>query len=290
LTSCTGNILKMMSTDDVDMSLTPAELEFLAEDTIITIVPSFSMKTVTFFGGKFGPFQPPAPCAVPLWLALHLKKRQKCKIVPPDWMDAELLATRLDAEKQNERTFEKLDFHYAEIASLLLNGAKDDIPNASKVQQLLKDIQDERLLKIRKGLLSITTQTEAVKLNNVAALEIMFIRPILLPALDKFYMLSPKDIDIPLVGNTYQTPVRSRESVLPAQGKGSAPRTQAEPRRQLRRTTIAPLPQNVLREKNGKAPASPSSPDPITLQNKLSSRFSGPAVASPSQSTPVHKR
>lgn len=37
--------------------------------------------------GDLGPFNPGLPVDVPVWLALNLKQRQKCRIIPPDWMD-----------------------------------------------------------------------------------------------------------------------------------------------------------------------------------------------------------
>lgn len=37
--------------------------------------------------GTYGPFRPPLRVKVPLWLAITLKKKQKCSIQPPDWMD-----------------------------------------------------------------------------------------------------------------------------------------------------------------------------------------------------------
>lgn len=37
--------------------------------------------------GDLGPFNPGLPVDVPVWLALNLKQRQRCRIVPPAWMD-----------------------------------------------------------------------------------------------------------------------------------------------------------------------------------------------------------
>lgn len=37
--------------------------------------------------GDLGPFNPGLPIDVPVWLALNLKQRQKCRIIPPEWMD-----------------------------------------------------------------------------------------------------------------------------------------------------------------------------------------------------------
>lgn len=38
--------------------------------------------------------------SVPLWLAIHLRKQQKCRIVPPTWMDKEVLDEIKEAEKR----------------------------------------------------------------------------------------------------------------------------------------------------------------------------------------------
>lgn len=35
----------------------------------------------------YGPFNPPQKTSVPLWLALHLKKKRKCRIVCPGWLN-----------------------------------------------------------------------------------------------------------------------------------------------------------------------------------------------------------
>ena len=57
--------------------LTAAELEFIAEDQLIEIVPKFKHGPLHLIQGDFGPFVPQARAKVPLWLAITLKKRQK---------------------------------------------------------------------------------------------------------------------------------------------------------------------------------------------------------------------
>ena len=37
--------------------------------------------------GDIGPFNASLPTEVPLWVAIFLKQRRKCRIQPPDWMD-----------------------------------------------------------------------------------------------------------------------------------------------------------------------------------------------------------
>lgn len=57
--------------------LTAAELEFIAEDQLVEIVPKFKHGPLHLIQGDFGPFVPQARTTVPLWLAITLKKRQK---------------------------------------------------------------------------------------------------------------------------------------------------------------------------------------------------------------------
>ncbi|CAI0443186.1 unnamed protein product [Linum tenue] len=68
---------------------TPDEVEFVAEDELVEIVPNLRMDSLNFICGDYGPFYPQIAIQVPLWLALALKKRGKCTIRPPQWMSIE---------------------------------------------------------------------------------------------------------------------------------------------------------------------------------------------------------
>lgn len=41
--------------------------------------------------GAYGPILPNREVEVPLWMAMALHKRKRCRILPPDWMDIEAL-------------------------------------------------------------------------------------------------------------------------------------------------------------------------------------------------------
>ncbi|WVZ08433.1 hypothetical protein V8G54_021779 [Vigna mungo] len=78
---------KMAGQSNHELSLFSAEeLEFIAEDEIVDIVPNLKMGPLNFICGDFGPFTPQIVTQVPLWLAIALKKRGKCSIRPPQWM------------------------------------------------------------------------------------------------------------------------------------------------------------------------------------------------------------
>jgi GINS complex subunit 2 len=78
----------------------PEEIEFIGEKEEIGIIPNFNNQPLHLICNSVGPFRAGLPMHVPLWLAIHLKRQQKCRIVPPIWMDRDLLEDLKEAEKR----------------------------------------------------------------------------------------------------------------------------------------------------------------------------------------------
>mmetsp|Transcript_15268 Transcript_15268/g.20149 ORF Transcript_15268/g.20149 Transcript_15268/m.20149 type:complete len:225 (+) Transcript_15268:93-767(+) len=178
--------------------LTAKESEFLAEDEIIEIVPNFRHPTLNFINGEFGEFIPDVPLQVPLWLAVSLKKRGKCRIRRWPWMDKDILGIILRREQQDDN-FTALPYHYMEMASLVFNCASDDIEDADRIRVLLEDIENVRMAKLRKGMNKIAEAaantsdiSQSVKLNNIGSLELLVIRGFFTEALEQMYVISGK--------------------------------------------------------------------------------------------------
>ncbi|KAJ1563978.1 DNA replication protein psf2, partial [Nowakowskiella sp. JEL0078] len=68
--------------------------------------------------GFYGPFRPPNKIKVPVWLAITLKRKQKCSIQPPKWLDREWLKEKLLEEFTQKDSFCALPFHFTELAEL----------------------------------------------------------------------------------------------------------------------------------------------------------------------------
>uniref|UniRef100_A0A7S2D0T8 DNA replication complex GINS protein PSF2 n=1 Tax=Octactis speculum TaxID=3111310 RepID=A0A7S2D0T8_9STRA len=173
------------------------EIEFRAEEELVEIIPRFAHGIFHFISGDFGPLVPPVPVKVPLWLAVTLRKRQKCKIQPPSWIDYDHLSKILENEQNDLDSFQELPFHYIEIAASLIATSAEDIPDCERVRTILEDIQNLRWSKIRRGMQLIADKVKedderitAVKLTNVSALELHAIRPFMTGALNQFYRLS----------------------------------------------------------------------------------------------------
>lgn len=74
--------------------------EFIAEDQLIEIVPTFrSNKQLNLVCGTFGPFRPSVPMKVPMWMAINLYRQKKCSIISPNWVHE---LPRIQEQQEND--------------------------------------------------------------------------------------------------------------------------------------------------------------------------------------------
>ncbi|KAF9006593.1 hypothetical protein BDQ17DRAFT_1407820 [Cyathus striatus] len=155
-------------------TVTPPELELIATQQLIEIIPLISMEKTAFISGAYGPLRPPNKAKVPSWMAVNLKLKKKCHIVAPEWLTTEHLQDCLTRET-TEDAFCSLPFRFAEISKLLLDVASDDLENPDKLRSLLKDLREARQAKSREGLKKI--DHSELSLPNLSSMEINEIRP-----------------------------------------------------------------------------------------------------------------
>ena len=161
---------------------TPAENEFFAENSEITIIPSFKGEQFNFISGSYGPFRPSRPMQVPLWLAVYLKQRNKCDVQVPNWLDIEFLK-KVRAEERseafNDKFSEVIPFYYFEIGRLLLTECKTNFERPQEVTSILEDIKEIRKEKMLRNMKTIDPDTPVQYLSHVGAQEISQLRPVL---------------------------------------------------------------------------------------------------------------
>ncbi|TIA87244.1 hypothetical protein E3P99_03279 [Wallemia hederae] len=156
-------------------SLTPSELHFIAtSEYAVEIVPNFSMGQIRLLSGIWGPFRPPAKAKVPLWLALDLKRRKRCAVVPPEWLTVDHLQEKLKDETSDGQ-YADLPFRYLEISKAIIEVAGDDLDNAAVIRSLLMDIRQARQTKSREGVLKMNDTGMAM--TGISQLEINELRP-----------------------------------------------------------------------------------------------------------------
>ena len=140
--------------DSALLPLTAPEVAFLAGDETLQIVPNFTLPSLEFIGvsgpharhrtrlthntqahtarsrcgqGPTEELRPGIPAEVPLWLAVYLRKRDKCQIVVPEWLEPERLAATLEAEQREQDKFAELPFNYLVVAKELLTIANEEV-------------------------------------------------------------------------------------------------------------------------------------------------------------------
>jgi GINS complex subunit 2 len=177
----------------MESEITLPESEFFAENTKITIIPNFRHPGFNILSGTYGPIKPASALEVPLWLGIFLKRQQKCKIIPPAWMDLQVLKDKFEEERKEEG-FAELDFYYMEISSLLLTHAKDDIASHVLVCRLIEDLHNLRSAKVRNKLQDLSHGSLYNKLTNLASIELQSIRRILPATYDSLYQINNPDV------------------------------------------------------------------------------------------------
>ena len=65
-----------------------------------------------------------------------------------------------------------LPYHWFEVSEMLLQAASDDISEPDKVRQLLRDIREVRLAKMRKQVDHLSGDGEGTRLDGVGAMEV----------------------------------------------------------------------------------------------------------------------
>ena len=176
-------------------SISAAEMEFIAEDVLITITSNVDHPVFHFISGDYGPLVAGLPSELPLWLAITLRRKGKCTIQIPDWMSVESLE-RYVSHERTEANFEDLPFHYIEISQLLLIHAKEDILMRDKVSALLQDLENIRMDRARMGLLDIADRVRSgeavlsVGLKNLSCAEIQTLKSVFVKSLSIFKQLT----------------------------------------------------------------------------------------------------
>ena len=84
-----------------------------------------------------------------MWLGLSFRKRQKCRIIQPNWMNVDILEEVKENEKQSA-TFTELPDHYMFVkAQLIMDVGNNDLTRADEIRLVIKDIWDIRQSKLR---------------------------------------------------------------------------------------------------------------------------------------------
>ncbi|ESZ90903.1 hypothetical protein SBOR_8710 [Sclerotinia borealis F-4128] len=179
--------------------LTPMEVAFLCEMEMVTVVPRQRLESLDLLGGKTSALRPPHRAPIPLWLALLLKRQRRANILPPPWLHPQSLDRILKIETDNPEGFsppppldprtpstisppflssntvdslqEYLPYHWIDMGEILLEAASDDIQDPDRVRELLRDLREVRMAKMRSSTLAVEGGG-LTSLQGVGAMEV----------------------------------------------------------------------------------------------------------------------
>lgn len=115
----------------------------------------------------------------------------KCDIEKPAWVEKDSLEQARDSEKR-EANFAPLPYHWVETAHILLERLRGQWSDADEIQNLIKDLVDERERKARQGLEAMDTVD--MKLDNMGLMELNEIRPFFVKAFNQLRKLDPEGV------------------------------------------------------------------------------------------------
>ncbi|KAF7975126.1 hypothetical protein HWV62_10425 [Athelia sp. TMB] len=130
-------------------SATPPELELIASEQLVEIIPLVSMERTAF-------------------------------------ISVDDLQALLNAET-TKPTHSEVPFRYVEIAKVLLDVASEDIPSPDKIRSLLKDLREARQAKCRSSLILINHSD--VKMTNLSSMELNEVRPVFIKSMNVWTQL-----------------------------------------------------------------------------------------------------
>ena len=146
-----------------------SESDYISENYLIEIIPSFHSEKISLVSGEYGPFKPNKIIKLPLWLAVKFRNNNQCKIIIPSIYENSYLNSVLESEKENKNSLFDLPPNFFEISNILFNNAEDDF----------EDIKTLRQNKINNMLKNIKNDDLYLKLNGLTSIELEQIRPLL---------------------------------------------------------------------------------------------------------------
>lgn len=174
----------MVLPESLRQNLTPAEIQYLCENELISILPRYSMPRVDLIAGKIPPLKGMRRVEVPLWIALILKSQGKCNIIMPDWLSYDHLLEAYEQERKFPHMFSKLPWNWLEMAKIMLTKAADDLQDSNtQIRSIVQDLKELRQLKSRRGLKELNESN--IQLNGLSLMEINEMRPFVLGVMGK---------------------------------------------------------------------------------------------------------
>lgn len=153
------------------------EVEFIASNEYVYIIPNFSVGVIHFITESVGPFRAGIPIKVPVWLAQFLQTQKQCSCVEPTWLDADEMK-QLAIDEKNMQQCMNLPDEFLVIKTQTVLSKKLE---QNGLKEYALELHDLRSAKIRRytDICLNTAVTQTINtIQNVAFYESLMIRAI----------------------------------------------------------------------------------------------------------------
>ncbi|MES1902199.1 MAG: DNA replication complex GINS protein PSF2 [Paramarteilia canceri] len=160
------------------------QCDFFLQDSLIRILPNFNENKLELITGHICKFKAGVISEVPLWVALYLKSKNKCKIVAPEWFTTQYWEKKITLEKATSAFTRMPHQNYYEMTRLLCKEAPDDIIDADKVRMIVKDTFEMRVGKLKSSISTIIeASAQHAKLNYLTSFELRILKRFIIEAM-----------------------------------------------------------------------------------------------------------
>ncbi|OLY83294.1 DNA replication complex GINS protein psf2 [Smittium mucronatum] len=173
------------------------ELEFFAETVKVTIQPVSKLPKLDLISGTYGAFHPLRNETVPLWLAILLRRANRCRIVTPAYLHPTFIDAAIAHERRPSSGFAPLPPHFWNVAKLFLEYAATDIGDeeAHEIRRKLLDLRQVRAAKMAAGIAQL--DHVQLQMDHLLIDEIGSIKPVFKPGFDQLFVLNSYKSDLP---------------------------------------------------------------------------------------------
>ena len=152
--------------------MSPQELIYFSLQCAVEIEPSKHIAAADFVTFRFQGCHPLIPTIVPLFVALHLRSLNCCRIRPLSYLAFDFITELVEKEEAQAGEFVELPEFFFEHASIFMT---------EQIESLVSELKSLRMAKLWKGMQSINGKP--VKVTGLTRWEFNEIKPAVIEAL-----------------------------------------------------------------------------------------------------------
>lgn len=142
---------------------------------------------------EYGPIRQHEVVKIPLWVGLRLEKSKQGHLLPPVWLDEQMLKRTADLERQNPYSFQRVDPNYIHVGQTFLQQAHWFERNQKRaIEMALRTLIKTRRMKCNEGMQSLDSELKMLDCTNLTNSEVTWYRERATSMLHRMHKLRKK--------------------------------------------------------------------------------------------------